>query len=86
MFSASYIDTVKIYMLTVTINSIKIMPFRKLIMCLLKISDIFESKLPPQVQQQLMQDLVYMATDAAFAIPPPVKKLIIMVHYMRSYQ
>ncbi|CAK1599761.1 unnamed protein product [Parnassius mnemosyne] len=32
--------------------------------------DIFESKLPPQIQQQLMQDLVYMATDAAFSIPP----------------
>lgn len=32
--------------------------------------DIFESKLPPQIQQQLMQDLVYMTTEAAFAIPP----------------
>ncbi|CAG5018320.1 unnamed protein product [Parnassius apollo] len=32
--------------------------------------DIFESKLPPQIQQQLMQDLVYMATDAAFSVPP----------------
>ncbi|XP_021200979.3 integrator complex subunit 8 [Helicoverpa armigera] len=32
--------------------------------------DIFENKLPPQIQQQLMQDLVYMSTDAAFAVPP----------------
>ncbi|XP_053601838.1 integrator complex subunit 8 [Plodia interpunctella] len=32
--------------------------------------DILESKLPPQIQQQLMQDLVYMASDTAFAIPP----------------
>ncbi|KAI5632528.1 integrator complex subunit 8 [Phthorimaea operculella] len=32
--------------------------------------DIFEAKLPPQIQQQLMQDLVYMATDCAFAVPP----------------
>ncbi|XP_047540457.1 integrator complex subunit 8 [Vanessa atalanta] len=32
--------------------------------------DIFETKLPPQTQQQLMQDLVYMATDTAFAVPP----------------
>ncbi|KAJ8734073.1 hypothetical protein PYW07_014624 [Mythimna separata] len=32
--------------------------------------DIFENKLPPQIQQQLMQDLVYMATEAAFAVPP----------------
>ncbi|XP_035429833.2 integrator complex subunit 8 [Spodoptera frugiperda] len=32
--------------------------------------DVFESKLPPQIQQQLMQDLVYMSTDSAFAVPP----------------
>ncbi|XP_026726032.1 integrator complex subunit 8 [Trichoplusia ni] len=32
--------------------------------------DIFEEKLPPQIQQQFMQDLVYVTTDAAFAIPP----------------
>ncbi|OWR47070.1 integrator complex subunit 8 like protein [Danaus plexippus plexippus] len=32
--------------------------------------DIFETKLPPQTQQHLMQDLVYMATDTNFAIPP----------------
>ncbi|XP_072936114.1 integrator complex subunit 8 [Epargyreus clarus] len=32
--------------------------------------DVFEAKLPPQTQHQLMQDLVYMATDSAFAIPP----------------
>ncbi|XP_013144287.1 PREDICTED: integrator complex subunit 8, partial [Papilio polytes] len=33
--------------------------------------DVFETKLPPQIQQQLMQDLVYLATDTAFAVPPP---------------
>ncbi|CAH2068538.1 unnamed protein product, partial [Iphiclides podalirius] len=32
--------------------------------------DIFEIKLAPQVQQQLMQDLVYMATNTIFAVPP----------------
>ncbi|XP_041974446.1 integrator complex subunit 8 [Aricia agestis] len=32
--------------------------------------DIFESKLAPLTQQCLMQDLVYMATDAAFVVPP----------------
>ncbi|XP_013167151.1 PREDICTED: integrator complex subunit 8 [Papilio xuthus] len=32
--------------------------------------DVFETKLPPQIQQQLMQDLVYVATDTAFAVPP----------------
>ncbi|CAH2990018.1 unnamed protein product [Chilo suppressalis] len=32
--------------------------------------DIFETKLPPLFQQQLMQDLVYMATDTAFTVPP----------------
>lgn len=32
--------------------------------------NIFELKLPPQIQQQLLQDLVFMATDAAFAVPP----------------
>ncbi|XP_068628419.1 integrator complex subunit 8 [Battus philenor] len=32
--------------------------------------DVFETKLPPQIQQQLMQDLVYMATDTEFAVPP----------------
>ncbi|XP_037964316.2 integrator complex subunit 8 isoform X1 [Plutella xylostella] len=32
--------------------------------------DILESKLPPIIQQQLMQDLVYMATNGAFSVPP----------------
>ncbi|KAL4709185.1 hypothetical protein ACJJTC_008113 [Scirpophaga incertulas] len=32
--------------------------------------DIFEANLAPQIQQQLMQDLVYMASDTAFNIPP----------------
>ncbi|XP_028165739.1 integrator complex subunit 8 [Ostrinia furnacalis] len=32
--------------------------------------DILETKLPPQIQQQLMQDLVYMATDGSFSVPP----------------
>ncbi|XP_059049066.1 integrator complex subunit 8 [Achroia grisella] len=32
--------------------------------------DVLETKLPPQIQQQLMQDLVYMASDLAFLIPP----------------
>ncbi|XP_034824046.1 integrator complex subunit 8 [Maniola hyperantus] len=32
--------------------------------------DILESKLPPQTQQHLMQDLVYIATDTSFAVPP----------------
>ncbi|XP_045513039.1 integrator complex subunit 8 [Pieris brassicae] len=32
--------------------------------------DILEKKLPPHIQQQLMQDLVFMATDTAFAVPP----------------
>ncbi|VVD01426.1 unnamed protein product [Leptidea sinapis] len=32
--------------------------------------DILEARLPQHIQQQLMQDLVYMATDAEFAIPP----------------
>ncbi|XP_049887271.1 integrator complex subunit 8 [Pectinophora gossypiella] len=33
--------------------------------------DIFETKMPPEIQTLLMQDLVYMATDGAFAAPPP---------------
>ncbi|CAK1548266.1 unnamed protein product [Leptosia nina] len=32
--------------------------------------DILENNLPPHIQQQLMQDLVFMATDATFAVPP----------------
>ncbi|XP_050673559.1 integrator complex subunit 8 isoform X2 [Leptidea sinapis] len=32
--------------------------------------DILEARLPQHIQQQLMQDLVYMATDAEFVIPP----------------
>ncbi|GBP21416.1 Integrator complex subunit 8 [Eumeta japonica] len=35
-----------------------------------KYNYIFETKLPPQIQYQLMQDLVYIATDKAFLIPP----------------
>lgn len=37
--------------------------------------DTFETKLPPQIQQQLMQDLVYMATDGSFMTPPLVLQL-----------
>ncbi|XP_037871925.1 integrator complex subunit 8 [Bombyx mori] len=32
--------------------------------------DTLELNLAPQIQHQLMQDLVYMATDAGFAVPP----------------
>ncbi|XP_038209014.1 integrator complex subunit 8 [Zerene cesonia] len=32
--------------------------------------DTLENNLPPHIQQQLMQDLVYMATDSAFNAPP----------------
>ncbi|XP_037300356.1 integrator complex subunit 8 isoform X2 [Manduca sexta] len=32
--------------------------------------DILESKLPPHIQQHLMQDFVYMATDTMFTVPP----------------
>lgn len=45
------------------------------------ISDILEKNLPPHIQQQLMQDLVFMATDTAFAVPP----LVIIYFYIKFF-
>lgn len=63
--------------------------YHKFVFCInifhFSVSDTFETKLPPQTQQNLMQDLVYMATDTAFTVPPQVCGTVFCLFIIYKY-